>query len=79
MRIIKNFDSNITVAYGVDHAVGYFIQVFDKTAITDTNEEGITLDEDYLFDKLTIEKFTYFLKKYDCDLSILNYINSNGK
>ena len=74
MRIVKIVDENITVAYGLDHALGYFIQVFDKRQITDNNDEGIVIDEDYLFDFLTKDKFEFYLKKYNCDLSILNQI-----
>jgi hypothetical protein len=36
---------NKHIQYGYDHAIFYFITVYDSDAVTDTNDQGVILDK----------------------------------
>lgn len=47
-----------TIAYGLDHAVGPFVQVFD------TDPDIPTIDLDGLFDGLTIDRLVFVAEQH---------------
>lgn len=56
------------IAYGFDHAVGIFLQVFENAKRNDDNE-GLILDVDeWSNTSLTIEEIVEIAKKYDFDI-----------
>lgn len=48
-RYIKDIGNNKEFAYGHDHAVGYFFDIFDNSPEIDTDEEGHIEGADSLF------------------------------
>jgi hypothetical protein len=38
--------NTVTVQYGFDRIIGYFLTVFDSTQETEDNDQGITREED---------------------------------
>ena len=48
-RYTKELDGNRTLAYGYDHAVGYFYDIFDNSPEIDTDVEGHLEGGDSLF------------------------------
>lgn len=67
MRQIK-FNNEYEIAYGRDHAVGLFIQVFDQKRKND-EDEGLVLDMDEMSNPgLTVEKIMEIGDEYGIDL-----------
>jgi hypothetical protein len=61
-RHIKLIDDNKSVAYGHDHATGYFFQVFDE----ETNEEEqLVVDECSMFSGMSNARMIELMKEYD--------------
>ena len=54
-HIHKIPEKNLTIAYGLDHAIGYFIQVFDDTK-QDDDEDYMILDKSSYLNQSTPEK-----------------------
>ena len=73
-RYVKKVNDKVTIAYGWDHAIGYFFQKFNDDLISDENEEGIEIDEDSLFHKLSNSKFVEYLMKYECKQEHINAV-----
>lgn len=57
-------DGRYTVAYGFDHALGYFFQVFDNT-IEDEDPVGLVIDECSTFTKMGNGKMIELMQKYN--------------
>ena len=57
----------VKVSYGYDSLVmvpGYFIQVYDKNAVSDTNDEGIICEEG-MAEGLNKQEILKLIRKYD--------------
>jgi hypothetical protein len=63
-RTESQINKYVSIAYGNDHAVGLFLQVFDSRAETEDNDEGCVFDEDAMFDNLTAERAQEVINKY---------------
>ena len=48
-RYTKELEDNKTLAYGHDHAMGYFYDIFDNSVELDTDEEAHIEGADSLF------------------------------
>lgn len=57
-------DGKYTVAYGFDHALGYFFQVFDNT-IEDEDPVGLVIDECSFMTKMSNGKMIELMQKYE--------------
>ena len=53
-----------TVAYGHDHATGYFFQVFAPES-DDEQEEKLLIDEDSMFTSMSNGKMLQLMQKYN--------------
>ena len=62
-RHIKLLDDNKSVAYGHDHATGYFFQVFNED---EKNEEDqLLVDECSMFTRMSNTKMIELMKEYN--------------
>lgn len=66
-RYVKKIDDEIDIVYGFDHALGYFIQKFNKKLISERNEEGVEYDKSSMFDRMTNSEFTGHLTEFKCN------------
>lgn len=58
-------DTNYTIAYGYDHATGYFFQVFDNNVKDDGDD--LVLDECSMFTKMSNGYMIELMQKYNVD------------
>lgn len=63
-RYTKKQDS-LEIAYGFDHATGYFFQVFDGE--DEEGEDNLIIDECSLFTKLSNARMCELMEQYDID------------
>lgn len=62
-RYTKFLDDNKSVAYGHDHATGYFFQLFDEE---DNNaEDQLILDECSMFSGMSNARMIELMKEHD--------------
>lgn len=62
-RHIKLIDDNKSIAYGHDHATGYFFQLFDAE---DNNEEDqLIIDECSAFTRMSNARMIELMKEHD--------------
>lgn len=65
---VERENEDYSIAYGLDHACGLFIQVYDKSKAND-DDEGLILDIDqWTDDSLTLEKIVAIADDYNFDL-----------
>jgi len=72
------------IAYGTDHALGGFLQVFDETQITEENDEGLVIDIDTMFginvNKTTLEPSTEGSKAgNELAIKVMDLIKKEGQ
>ncbi len=61
------FQGEVTIAYGYDHAVGYFIMVYPYDIEDfEPDMEDLLLDLDTTFDSLTGSQLATMLRDYGC-------------
>lgn len=65
-RYVKRISHDEELAWGFDHAVGYYMQLFDSRKQSEENDEGIVFDKDQMFSKMSNSEFLELLKKYNC-------------
>ena len=53
-----------TVAYGHDHATGYFFQVFESET-DDDGEDKLLVDEDSMFSNMSNGRMLQLMQKYN--------------
>lgn len=56
-------EKNLSVAYGFDHAMGYFFQVFDESKL-DNDEERLIIDEDSLLTGMSNGRMLELMVEY---------------
>lgn len=62
-RHIKLIDDNKSIAYGHDHATGYFFQLFDEE---EKNEEDqLIIDECSMFTRMSNARMIELMKEHD--------------
>lgn len=59
------------IQFGNDHVLGRFYTIYEESAITDDNDEGVTEDKSEAFDALTAEDFAKKLEEFEVDPSIV--------
>ena len=62
-RYTKNLGPDKDVAYGHDHATGYFLQVFD--GLDEDGNDVITVDECSMFTHMSNGRMLELMKEYD--------------
>jgi hypothetical protein len=62
-RFTKDLEEERYVAYGFDHATGYFIQVFE--APDEDGEDVLSVDECSMFSKLTKGKMVDLMQEHE--------------
>jgi hypothetical protein len=62
-RHVKFIDDNKSVAYGHDHATGYFFQVYDEEE--NHAEDQLILDECSMFSGMSNAKMIELMKEYN--------------
>ena len=63
-RFVEKFDNGIEVAWGLDDARGYFIQVFDTLA---EDEDYVLEDMDTVFDSIGPQEVIRIAEYYEVD------------
>jgi hypothetical protein len=68
-RYIKQLeDRKLSVAYGFDHALGYFFQVFDlDESNLEEEESGVIVDESSLLTGMSNGDMYELMENYDVD------------
>jgi hypothetical protein len=59
-RYTAKRENGIEIAYGHDHATGFFFQIFD-----DSSEDGLVLDECSMFTKMSNAKMIGLMKEHN--------------
>ena len=71
-RYTKELDNGKEVAYGWDHATGYFLQVFDVP--DDDGEDNLLIDECSMFTKMSNGKMIELMNVYELPESHLELV-----
>lgn len=69
MSRIEKQNSGYTIAYGLDHMAGLFIQIFDKSLKGEEAEEPVVDLDKWNHPDLTVEKIVFLAEDYGFDLS----------
>lgn len=62
-RHVINKDDGKEIAYGHDHAIGYFFQVFD--GVNEDGEDNLDVDEDSMLTKMSNGRMVELMEKYN--------------
>lgn len=58
---------NLTLHYGVDHAIGYWYDITDNNAINEDGEPTVIEEKSTLFNKLTQSELWKVLKRFNVE------------
>jgi hypothetical protein len=71
-RYVKQLEDGKEIAYGYDHALGYFFQIFETDE--KTGEEMAVMDECSTFTQMTNGRMGELLEAYDCSPEHLDLV-----
>ena len=63
-RYVKNLGPGKDIAYGHDHATGYFFQLFD--GVDEDGNDKLSIDECSLFTKMSKGRMIELMIQYTC-------------
>ena len=71
-RYTKHLDGNRFVAYGHDHAIGYFFQVFEED--DEDGEEALSVDESTVLTHMSNADMIKLMKEHKVDEERIKYV-----